>query len=135
MGLELAVDYGTVTIRGALVDRERGNTVAIAACPNPLSSYGPDILSRIAACGDSTGNREKVFDTAAAGLSDVVLLLTEKSTVDIQNIRTTLIAANTTHMFLLLREDPRGVSASNNHSDQKACGLTISNRLHKLLLV
>jgi len=40
-----------------------------------------------------------------------------------------------TDILRAVTKKKRGVSASNNHSDQKACGLTICNRLHKLLLV
>ena len=102
----LAVDFGTGTVRGQLVDRESGDAVASASVPNRLSAFGKDILTRVAACAENAERREAAFDAAAGSVSDLLLLLSERSGTDVSAVPETVLAANTTHLYLLLRRDP-----------------------------
>ena len=106
MNIGLAIDYGTSMIRAELVDRQSGKTLGYAECPNRLSIFGVDILSRIAVCEESEELREKIYFDAREGLREALSLATCKSGVDAGEITETVLAANTTHLYLLLRQDP-----------------------------
>lgn len=46
----MALDIGTTTLAAALVDKEEKRVLATASSLNPQSSYGADVMNRIAAC-------------------------------------------------------------------------------------
>ena len=104
--LALAVDFGTSVIRAALVDGAAGRTAAKAACRNRLDRYGRDILARIACCGESPEKREEVFAQAALALDDVLSALEAECGICVRRLPEMVLVANTTHMYLLLRQDP-----------------------------
>ena len=104
--LALAVDFGTSVIRAALVDRAAGRAAAKAACRNRLDRYGRDILARIACCGESPEKREEVFAQAALALDDVLSAMEAECGICVRRLPEMVLAANTTHMYLLLRQDP-----------------------------
>lgn len=50
-GFAVALDIGTTTMAAALVDRTSGRILSTQSCLNPQRSFGADVISRIAACG------------------------------------------------------------------------------------
>lgn len=101
----LAIDYGTDRIRIELVDRENGRPVTRVDCANRLAAFGPDILTRITACEEGEETRQAIFDAATAALAEALDRLPEVGGFDVRGLPA-VIAANATHMYLLLRRDP-----------------------------
>jgi len=48
-GLGVAIDLGTTTIVGQLVDLASGSVLAVDTSLNPQASFGSDVMSRIKA--------------------------------------------------------------------------------------
>jgi len=48
-GLGIAIDLGTTTIAGQMIDLKSGNVLAVETMLNPQSAYGADVMTRIRA--------------------------------------------------------------------------------------
>jgi len=69
----LAVDLGTTTIAGYLVDLANGTLLSARAIMNPQHAFGEDVMSRIA-CVLETGDRE-LRRAAADGINALITAL------------------------------------------------------------
>ncbi len=103
--LGLAIDIGTTTVVGYLVDMLSGNILDIAADYNGQISYGEDILTRIYTTGEGEGLtllRRAVLET----LNGIIRKLSGSGGFAPQDITAAAIGANSTMIHLLLGLDP-----------------------------
>ncbi len=116
----LAVDIGTTTIYGVLIDLHSGKVLAKASCYNPQMSYGEDVIARIIYAEKPKGlamMQELVVDAINSLIGDMLkearLPDDAKGTpIDLDEINSITIAGNTTMTHLFLRLEPDNIRRS-----------------------
>jgi len=108
----LAVDIGTTSLWGELVNLDTGEVLARASRYNPQISMGDDVISRIV-FGLKKDGLEKLQQHVVRGLNEIVDEVLERSAKPRDSINYMVAAGNTvmTHLFLglypkFLREAP-----------------------------
>ena len=107
----IAVDIGTTTVYGQLIDLITGRVLAEQGDFNGQISYGEDVISRIIYAGKPGGLdtlHKVVIGTINRIIDDVIQL----SGVDRQQISTITFAGNTTMLQILLEIDPTFIRLS-----------------------
>lgn len=108
----VAIDIGTTTIAVYLADLKSGEILAVRSAPNPQSSYGQDVISRI----DYTMKRDKGVDELRAAvlttLNKLIDDLCRESEVSKERIYDTSIVGNTTMIHILLGISPERIASS-----------------------
>lgn len=101
--LGVAIDMGTTTIAGRLLDLESGEEVCSAGRMNPQISVGEDIISRMDyAIHDSSGAR-KLPTMLLIALNDLVKNLCNKGNASFDQVLEMVICGNTVISHLLLQ--------------------------------
>ena len=102
----VALDIGTTTVYGQLVDLNTGECLSEYGDFNGQISYGEDVISRIiyAEKPDGLVTLQKVV---VGTINRVLGKIIAKAKIDAENIATITIAGNTTMTQLLLAIDPR----------------------------
>jgi uncharacterized 2Fe-2S/4Fe-4S cluster protein (DUF4445 family) len=115
----LAVDIGTTSLWGELVNLNTGEVLARASRYNPQISMGDDVISRIV-FGLKKDGLEKLQQHVVRGLNEIVDEVLDKSHKSRDSINYMVAAGNTvmTHLFLglypkFLRESPYVPAAQN----------------------
>jgi len=108
----MAVDIGTTSLWGELVDLETGEVLARSSRYNPQISMGDDVISRIVFALKKDG-QERLQKEVVRGLNEIIDDVLKKSGQPRENINYMVAAGNTvmTHLFLglypkFLRESP-----------------------------
>jgi len=101
----LAIDIGTTTIHGQLVDQFTGEVLAQHGEFNGQISYGEDVISRIV-YAEKPGGLEKLSQVVVATINTVIRRLVKDSGVDLDDVSTMALAGNTTMTQLLLQINP-----------------------------
>ena len=106
--LSAAVDIGTTTLAAKVFDT-CGQTVGSAACLNPQSTYGSDVISRLNAAlhGDGEALRECLTESISA--------LLERAGG--AQAKTLTFTGNTAMLYLLTGRDPRSIAVSPFRAD------------------
>lgn len=102
----LAVDIGTTTICGVLIDLNTGKVIAEASAYNGQIRYGEDIISRIIYSqrpGGLKALQERVIHT----INTVIETVCKKVIISPSDISYIMAAGNTTMSHLLLGLDPK----------------------------
>ena len=100
----LALDLGTTTIVGELLDLATGRSLGMASETNPQTVLGPDILTRIqAARGQGLARLQAL---AAEGINRIAASLAQGAGLRNEEIVCLALAGNTTMTHLLLGLDP-----------------------------
>ncbi|MDY6823126.1 MAG: ASKHA domain-containing protein [Thermodesulfobacteriota bacterium] len=107
----IAVDIGTTTVYGEVIDLGTGEILAQNADFNSQVSYGEDIITRIVAA-EKPGGLEKLHGLVVSTINGIIKNLLKKSGVDQVNISTITLAGNTTMTQLLLEINPRYIRRS-----------------------
>lgn len=116
--LGLAVDVGTTTIAGALIDLVEGVTLAVASRTNPQAVRGDDVVSRIEYAGGggdpaaSRAAREELQALVVQALREILLETRERVGAESDGLYALSVAGNTTMQHLLLGLDPEAVGAA-----------------------
>jgi uncharacterized 2Fe-2S/4Fe-4S cluster protein (DUF4445 family) len=102
--LGLAVDVGTTTIAGYLVDVDSGQTLASRGVMNPQIGYGEDIISRINYAVKSPRNARRLQKLVADKLNELASDLCSEVGADIKTIVEVVVVGNTAmhHLFIAL---------------------------------
>lgn len=103
----LAVDIGTTTVHGQLIDLHTGRIMAESGDYNAQMSYGEDVISRII-FSEKPDGLNKMRELAISTVNKIVEELLQKSNVERDDINSVTLAGNTTmsHLFL-------GIEANN----------------------
>jgi uncharacterized 2Fe-2S/4Fe-4S cluster protein (DUF4445 family) len=104
----VAMDIGTTTIYGQLIDLTTGKCLAEAGDFNSQISYGEDVITRIM-YAEKPGGLEKLHEVVAGTLNSVLVRIIHASKVDREDISTITFAGNTTMTQLFLQIDPRNI--------------------------
>ncbi|MFC1726294.1 ASKHA domain-containing protein [candidate division KSB1 bacterium] len=97
----LAVDIGTTTVVGMLVDLNTGKTIAVEWGMNAQSKYGADIMSRIDYSSKTKKGLKILQNSIAVTLNNIIKGLRIKTGINTTNIYSAAIACNTVmaHIF------------------------------------
>jgi len=116
----LAIDIGTTTIYGVLIDLHSGKILAKDSCYNPQMSYGEDVIARIVYAEKPKGlamMQELVVESINKVISNVLknAILPENcgsGSIGRDEINSITIAGNTTMTHLLLALEPYNIRRS-----------------------
>jgi uncharacterized 2Fe-2S/4Fe-4S cluster protein (DUF4445 family) len=136
----IAMDIGTTTIYGQLIDLTSGTVLAEHAEFNGQISYGEDVITRIV-YAEKPGGLDRIQGAAVATVNTILSEIINRSGVDPQDIATLTLAGNTTMTQLLLKVEPRHirrapyVPASSLYPPLKARDLGMNLEEHVTALV
>ncbi len=102
LGLGLALDLGTTTLKGAAVDLKAGELRRQASILNPQNSLGGDVIARIGSATD--GNYEKLRRSLLRGIADV------KRTLGVRNPAFTAVVGNSVMLSFYLDKPVDGLA-------------------------
>lgn len=102
----IAVDIGTTTIYGQLIDLASGSCLAEAGDFNGQISYGEDVISRIMYAEKPAG-LAKMQEVVVATINAVLDKIISTASVDREDISTVTLSGNTTMSQLFLGIEPR----------------------------
>ena len=107
----IAMDIGTTTIYGQLLDLNNGTVLSQYGDFNGQISYGEDVITRIV-YSEKPGGLEKLNEVVIKTVNHVIDKIVKKSKVTPDEISTITLAGNTTMTQLLLKIDPRYIRRS-----------------------
>mgnify|MGYP000545485032 CR=1 FL=1 len=100
--LGLAIDLGTTTVVGELVDLESGETLALSSALNQQIRLGTDVIARLSEALTSEGKRRTLQRAARRTINSLIHKLCQKAGLHEENILEVVIAGNTAMNHLLL---------------------------------
>ena len=100
--LGLAVDLGTTTVVGELLDLESGRSLAVASALNQQIRLGTDVITRLSEALISEGKRRTLQRAARRTINALIHKLCQKTGYHEENILEVVIASNTAMNHLLL---------------------------------
>ena len=136
----VAMDIGTTTVYGQLIDLISGDVLAESGDFNGQISYGEDVITRIMAA-EKPGGLEKLHAVVTETMNTIIAKIVKRAGVDVDDINAITIAGNTTMTQLFLKVDPRYirrspyVPASNIYPPLDAVGLGLELGDHAAALV
>ncbi len=102
----LALDIGTTTVKGQLLDLKKGRVIAESADYNGQISYGADVITRINYCQQKDG-LSRLQQVVVATINGIFTHLLDQSGVNRDDVGHLIIAGNTTMLQILLGLDPK----------------------------
>jgi uncharacterized 2Fe-2S/4Fe-4S cluster protein (DUF4445 family) len=102
----IAMDIGTTTVYGQLIDLVSGEVLAQHGEFNGQISYGEDVLSRIVFAEKPEG-LEKLHRVVIQTINSVIRVIVKEARVTLDEISSITLAGNTTMTQLLLKINPR----------------------------
>ena len=100
-----ALDIGTTTIVGQLVDLNSKKTLGVRATHNRQASYGEDVITRIIYAG-KVGGLEKLHHLVIDTVNEIISTLVSEHKINLNEVTSVVSAGNMTMTHLLLRVDP-----------------------------
>ncbi len=107
----VAMDIGTTTIYGQVIDLISGEVLAEHGEFNGQISYGEDVISRIV-YAEKPGGLERLHAVVVSTINSVLKKIIKRSKVDPDGISTITLAGNTTMTQLMLKVNPRFIRRS-----------------------
>ncbi len=104
----VAMDIGTTTIYGQLINLLTGECLAEAGDFNGQISYGEDVITRIM-YAEKPGGLEKLQQVVVSTINSVLEKIIRRSKIDREDISTITFSGNTTMTQLFLAIDPRNI--------------------------
>ena len=104
----VAMDIGTTTIYGQLINLTTGECLAEAGDFNGQISYGEDVITRIM-YAEKPGGLEKLQKVVVDTINSVLDKIIRQSRIDREDISTITFSGNTTMTQLFLAIDPRNI--------------------------
>ena len=101
-----AVDIGTTTVAGHLVDLRTGEILATEAMMNPQTTYGEDLMSRISYGMMNPDGVKKMHSAIIEALSKLVRRATRAAKLQPDDVTELVLVGNTVMIALLLGVDP-----------------------------
>ena len=102
----IAMDIGTTTIYGQLIDLSNGEVLGEYGDFNGQISYGEDVISRIVFAENGDG-LQKLHDVVVGTMNKVIQKIIKQAAVDPDDISAITLAGNTTMTQLFLKVNPR----------------------------
>jgi len=104
----IAMDIGTTTIYGQVIDLISGEVLAEHGEFNGQISYGEDVISRIV-YAEKPGGLPKINAVVIKTINKILGKIVQRSGVDPEDISTITLAGNTTMTQLMLKVNPRSI--------------------------
>ena len=104
--LAIAVDIGTTTVFGQLIDLVTGEVLAEHGEFNGQISYGEDVITRIV-YAEKPGGLDKLHDQVIATINKIIGRITRRAGVEPGCISSITLSGNTTMTQLFLKVNPR----------------------------
>ncbi len=108
----VAMDIGTTTIYGQLVDLNTGEILAEHGEFNGQISYGEDVITRIMFAEKGTDGLQTLHRVVIDTVNKVIAKIIKQSKVTRENVSLITLAGNTTMTQLLLAVEPRYIRRS-----------------------
>jgi len=108
----IAVDVGTTTVVGYLLDLVSGRRVGVYSMQNPQKKFGADVISRIACTQDSQEALGGMNQTIIDCINDIIRHLTENRHIGRDDIYAAVFAGNTTMMHFLMKLSAKNIAVS-----------------------
>ncbi|WP_373501834.1 ASKHA domain-containing protein [Desulfococcus sp.] len=102
----VAVDIGTTTVYGQLIDLISGAVLAEQADFNGQISYGEDVISRIVFAEKGDG-LNRLHDVVVETINKILRTIIKRAGIDRDGISSITLAGNTTMTQLFLKVNPR----------------------------
>ena len=102
----MAIDLGTTTVAGHLVDLRTGDILATESMMNPQTTYGEDLMSRISYGMMNETGVDKMHSAIIEALSKLVRRATRGVKLKPEDVTELVIVGNTVMIDLLLGVDP-----------------------------
>jgi len=106
----IAVDIGTTTVVGYLMDLKSGKQLAVSSQTNPQTSFGDDVISRIQYATTNKDGLDDLNERIISCLNDIIADLAIKAGIEKKYIYEVTTTGNTTMNHLFLRIDPQNLS-------------------------
>jgi len=103
----LAVDIGTTTVVGYLMDLNTGEQIAVASKTNPQTSYGDDVISRINLTITNKDGINILHEAIIDCINGIIKELCLKTGVKKNHIYEAVFTGNTTMTHLFLKINPK----------------------------
>ncbi|CQR72779.1 Na(+)-translocating NADH-quinone reductase subunit F [Sporomusa ovata DSM 2662] len=108
----IAVDVGTTTIAAYLCELTTGMTIAQASCMNSQVGYGDDVLSRISYCVTNEDGLAKLQQLIIADINTLVSNLSDKATINPEDILEIVLVFNTVMHHIALHINPQYIGSA-----------------------
>ena len=108
----VAVDVGSTTIAGYLLDLGNGEVVATSGLMNPQIRFGEDLMSRVSYVMMNPGGERELTEAVRGAIDDLVGDLCDQSEVDRAEIHDLTIVGNPIMHHLVLGMDPTPLGAA-----------------------
>ena len=106
----VAVDIGTTSVVGMLVDLTTGEEKLVASRMNPQASRGDDVVSRLTYIPENKAGLQELRDSIIDCINDIIAELCEKAGVPSERIYELSAVGNTTMNHIFLGIDPRKIA-------------------------
>lgn len=107
----IAIDIGTTTVYGQLIDKQTGNILAEGGDYNRQISYGEDVISRMIVAEKQEGLK-KMHDQVTRSINNIIDSLLEHRHIDQDEITSITLAGNTAMTHLFLELEPHNIRRS-----------------------
>jgi uncharacterized 2Fe-2S/4Fe-4S cluster protein (DUF4445 family) len=107
----LALDLGTTTLSGLLIDLNSGEVIAEASRYNAQVNYGEDVIARII-YSQKTGGQRLLQEKIVASINAIIEEVCRRVLISPSDISLIIAAGNTVMAHLLLGIDPRYIRQS-----------------------
>ena len=101
----VAVDIGSTTIAGHLMDLSTGEALATSGLMNPQIKFGEDLMSRVSYVMMNPGGEVDLTNTIREALNDLIIELAKEADIDCANILEIVLVGNPIMHHLLLGLD------------------------------
>ncbi len=103
--LGLAVDLGTTTVSGGLIDLEAGEPLGFASVMNQQTQFGADVITRIGYSQKGAAYRKELSQALAESVRLIAETLLSKAASRPSDVRHIVFAGNTTMFATLIELD------------------------------
>ena len=107
----IAMDIGTTTIYGQVIDLISGAVLAEHGDFNGQISYGEDVISRIV-YAEKPGGLQRLHEVVINTINKILNKIIKRSGIDLEDLSTITLAGNTTMTQLMLKVNPRYIRRS-----------------------
>ncbi len=101
----IALDVGTTTVTGQLVNLNTNEVLGTKATHNKQATFGSDVITRIIYAKEG-GGLEKLHHAVIDNINGIIQELVKEHNIHLSDINGVMCAGNTTMAHLLLRVDP-----------------------------
>lgn len=117
----VALDLGTTSLQGIMVDLNQGETTALTSHTNLQRVYGQDIISRISYCLENQEGLDNLHRILINGINSILEELAEQSGTQLDKVFSYTVVGNPIMLHFLLN------SSVNGFGSAPYCGLFLSD--------